>query len=266
MTAQKKATARQPIRGKVEHKDADRNFDVSSIQNATYDDRVDRDVFAHNERWSFAQRYIKKGMKVLDVGCGPRPAIPKLLCPYFSNVPDEYHGVDIKNIDPLSTFSWVTFHSKFDATKKNALKKLGSFDVVINLEVFEHMKPIYGLRMLREIKAAMTDSGALFFSTPVFNGKKARRHIREYTVMEMEKIFMKLGFCIERRFGTFVSWPDLKRVMSTGEYELCNELREYHCDEVMACFLAPKYPDIARNNFWILRKKPGLKPVVKEMK
>jgi hypothetical protein len=32
------------------------------------------------------------------------------------------------------------------------------------------------------------------------------------------------------------------------------ELKDYYDNDALACFIAPLYPDMARNNLWVCRK------------
>lgn len=82
----------------------------------------------------------------------------------------------------------------------------------------------------------------------------AANHLKEYTVSELRELIEESGaWRVERRFGTFASWNDIKKVMTPTERALYDELNQYYSHEVLSCFLAPKYPDACRNNVWVLK-------------
>jgi hypothetical protein len=81
----------------------------------------------------------------------------------------------------------------------------------------------------------------------------AANHIHEYGISELQSLIEKCDFRVERRLGTFGSYNDLKKAMTPEHLAVYEQLREFHSDNIMACFLTALYPDAARNNFWICR-------------
>lgn len=252
----------------VEHGD----FDTTSLKPNTYRNAVHRDWIAHNVRWGWASRQIKKGIKVLEPGCGREGMLFECIKIESGIIPGLYVGVDLEKIKPddyrkdkgASTYPWAHFYPQTNFVEdygKIAAEHGSDFDLVISFEVYEHMNPRAGIKYLDACREMLADDGRLLFSTPVYNGKKAANHIREYTADEMQKIFEDRGFKIERRFGTFASYHDVKRGIrekfpEEGEriieiYETCRELNG---DALLAGMLAPLVPDHSRNNTWICTK------------
>jgi SAM-dependent methyltransferase len=169
-------------------------------------------------------------------------------------VPRSYVGVDL-NHAPRSAPSrqWATLHWDFDFTKNH--KKLGQFDLVTCLEVLEHVRQENQLIFIKALRACLRQDGKLLLSTPVFNGKAAANHLHELTVPELTFAIGRAGLRVERRFGTFASQRDLKKVAQPAELDIVKRLGEYYSGEVLSTFLAPLYPDASRNCVWLLRHK-----------
>lgn len=234
--------------------DPDRKYDRTSLRANAHGKWVHRDYGAHFFRWGFAARFVTNETEVLDVGCGPDcPMIDVLTMPR-SSVPKRYVGVDY-NREPRKHPSrgWATTLWEFDFIKRHG--ELGRFDLIVNFEVIEHMRKADGLRLLAAMRSCLKSDGRIMLSTPVFNGKAAANHIHEWTISELEEAVAASKLAVERRFGTFASMNDLKKVASTSDMDLYRRLSEYYSGEVMATFLAPAYPDASRNNIWVLSKK-----------
>lgn len=100
----------------------------------------------------------------------------------------------------------------------------------------------------------------MLMSTPVYDGvRHAANHIHEYTVDELQKMAEKVGFKVERRFGTFM---DIKHIGKVPYDEpLCSSIKlvkerlsEYFDNDAISNIFGPLYPDHARNNLWICRR------------
>ena len=90
----------------------DRKFDKTQLRAAQYGDKVHRDYAAHFFRWGFATRFIKKGMSVLDVGCGQDLPLVRVLAPSMSHIPGRYVGVDMNRVKPFKC-KWVEVLQEF---------------------------------------------------------------------------------------------------------------------------------------------------------
>jgi 2-polyprenyl-3-methyl-5-hydroxy-6-metoxy-1,4-benzoquinol methylase len=233
----------------------DREFDQTSLRASAHGEWVHRDYAAHFFRWGFAGRFIDGSKSVLDVGCGPDVPMMRILTMPRNVVPKRYVGVDY-NPEPRRhpTRGWGELHWNTDFIRDHK-KILGNerFDVVTNFEVIEHMKKTDGEKLLAAMRDHLTENGTILLSTPVFNGKAAANHIHEWTVPEMEASVKKAKLRVAKRFGTFARYPSIKKVATKAEMELYSRIAEYYGGEVMACFLAPLYPDQSSNNIWLLQ-------------
>lgn len=254
----KKLALEQPVRGEVvpTRVDPARQFDTTSLRvGGSQEKTVHRDYAAHFFRWGFAGRFVNGDVEVLDVGCGVDLAFISILNHPRNNVPKRYVGVDL-NKKPrfVPSRTWAEIHFDFNFLER--FKELGQFDLVTNFEVIEHMRKPEGEKLLRGLRACLKPTGQLLLSTPVFNGKAAANHLHEWTIPELRTSIEQAGFEIVRRHGTFASAQDLKKVVTKEELALTKRLAEYYSGEVLACFLAPLYPDASRNNLWVLRRQP----------
>lgn len=237
---------------------ADREYDKTCLKVFLYDG-IHRDYAAHFFRWGFiSSKIIKRGSRVLDIGCGVQVPLARMIAnteESKSMIPAHYVGVDY-NSAPKDVFKskWCDFYYSFNFPKK--WKELhGPFDVITCLEVVEHMTPKNVKDLLHGACQLLADDGTFVLSTPVFNGKAARNHINEMDVRTLTIMLKTAGFTIEKRFGTFASWNDIKRAASPEHLAVATELQKYYSGAVVSCFLAPLYPDAARNNIWLCRKE-----------
>lgn len=235
----------------------DRKFDQTQLKEASYAQQVHRDYAAHYFRWGFIKNFSKKGVKILEVGCGQDMPLVKVLCPAMSNIPDLYVGCDMNKIPKKVNAKWIKVKEEFDFTTryKEIVKEHGQFDVVVCFEVIEHMSKDDGAALLRGIRACLKDmTGQAIMSTPVYNERHmAANHIHEYRFAELKKHFEDNGFVVDRVHGTFMTSQSIKRVCTQEERKLIDELHQFYSWDVLANFLAPKYPEAASNCCWVLK-------------
>lgn len=241
--------------------DLDRRYDTTQLRESGHGTKVHRDYAAHYFRWGWASRFVDPTTKVLDVGCGQDLPLVKILTASLSSVPAAYVGVDLNQLTRTTKISWVKdVRGEFDFPGggwRDIKKTHGTFDLVTCFEVIEHMHQEDGRRLLAGVRECLADDGTFLLSTPVYNGKKmAANHLREYTVAELQEMIEAAGFSVVRRHGTFASWNDVRRVCTDAERRLLDEVGSFYGGDVLACFLAPKYPDHSRNNAWVLRRSP----------
>jgi len=242
----------------------DRRFDKTQLHADHHGRAVHRDYAAHFFRWGWVARQIKRGDRILDVGCGQEAPLASVLSGNMSTVPECYVGVDLNKPSikfPPINAGWATywFETSFmdrweDVTVANDYTRSLGFNVIVCCEVIEHMEVADGLKLLQTFNKCLAEDGRIYLSTPVFNGKAALNHIHEYEIKELYHLIFDAGFKVERRFGTFMSAHDVKKYASETELELFDQLKEYYSGEVLATFLAPLYPDQSRNNLWVLKK------------
>ena len=241
--------------------DLSRRYDTTQLRETGHGTRVHRDYAAHFFRWGWASRFVKsKETKILDIGCGQDFPLIKVLAGSLSTVPGSYVGIDLNKLNKKPNVNWVTaILDKFDFIE-NGWKKIkrnyGQFDLIVCFEVIEHMHVIDGKRLLKGMKECLTNNGKILLSTPVYNKKRmAANHLHEWLISELEHEIINAGLSIETRFGTFASWHDIRKVCTLTEKCLLDEVGKFYGGDVLACFLAPKYPNASRNNAWILTKK-----------
>jgi SAM-dependent methyltransferase len=184
--------------------------------------------------------------------------------------------VDLNKLKPsgsqrlqfLGEFNFVERYKELLDKKwdKDHVTHPGGFDVVVHLEVIEHMKAVHGTNFLKACFACLKPGGVMLMSTPVYDGvRHAANHIHEYTVPELQKATEKAGFIVEQRFGTFMDIKHIKHIKKskpekyTDEFvksirSVAVELAEYFDNDAISNIFGPLYPDHARNNLWICRK------------
>ena len=246
---------------RAKHRD-DRDYDTTQLHEAGHGKTLHRDYSAHFFRWSFARRFIKPKDHVLEIGCGEDRPLSKILTGGAAPHVATYVGVDLNKLKP-SASQRLTFLGEFNFVEryKELLKaRPGGFDVVVHLEVIEHMRVEHGAKLLRACYACLRPGGTMLMSTPCYDGvRHAANHIHEYTVPELQKAVEKAGFKVERRFGTFM---DIKHIGKGGHEAalegairaVSSSLSLYFDNDAISNIFGPLYPDAARNNLWICRK------------
>ena len=239
-----------------------REFDTTSLrENGSHGKYVSRDYAAHWFRWQHALRFVRKGMRVLDVGCGPDQMMIRVLCHSQSFVPDLWVGVDVQKLAKKSSVAWARVLDEFDVTRKwrYLLDEFSckGFDVVTCFEVIEHMPIERGRALFKALKALVKPDGVILLSTPVYNGKHmAANHIHEYGFDELAAEIKRAGLIVDRVVGTFMTSQAIKRVATKEQRALVEELHaRWYAWDILANFLAPLYPEASSNCCWILRKE-----------
>lgn len=254
----------------------EREFDQTYLSTEKHGRLVHRDWIAHAMRWGFAHRFCK-GKRVVDLGCGPEWNLGKVLCCHgnMGIRPEHYVGVDLSEIEERTT-KFYSLRGGVDVTTRADADRLaeefGSFDVACSFEVIEHVPVEKGLGLLESARRLLGEGGMLLLSTPRNEGHRpARNHIHEYGTDELAELLDEAGFRVERRFGTFgdvkrlegamrkamssISLSAEQRAAAGQHLATYEDLRAYYSDDVMACFLAPLYPDACKNNLWVCRPK-----------
>lgn len=250
----------QPTRRAVNENS--RKFDQTFLDPNS--DIIHRDYAAHFFRWGFTKdRWIaKERSNVLDVGCGPdKPLFMALFGGIGAHFPATYTGVDLSAIKPTRHHRTILYpNTNFVEEWKRILKERGPFHVITNFEVIEHMPVAEGAEMLKAFAKCLDGSvdqwhpegGVLLLSTPVYDGKaRAKNHIHEYTIPELQAAIEKAGFRVLARYGTFMNKNDAKRVMTPAQREVYMALSAFYSNDVLSTFLAPLHPDHSRNNVWV---------------
>lgn len=272
-------TVDKPKRGRIGRhapRKAPRRFDTTALHYDQTGRAISHaDYMAHCEKYDYAFRQIRRGDRILDVGCGTDRPLMYAITKSMTTATDilqhsgGYVGIDLNKIKP-SGFAWATTIGEIDATDpinwsrivprsdKATTWAFGEYTYAICLEVIEHMDVPDGKRLLETIFAALKPGGRLVLSTPVYDGKgMARNHVHEYFIPELQELIESVGFRVDRRMGTFTSEPQLKRWLKENHpdwLEIYMAAREFHTPGYMAGVFAPLVPDLARNNVWDIVK------------
>lgn len=242
----------------------ERRFDQTYLSAHIHGKQVHRDYAAHYFRWGFAKS--RTNLKtVLDVGCGPETPLARVLCShggYSGKRPARYVGVDLNPIkSKFEKNKIIEIRERFDFVGRfrELLRDYpDGFDTVCNFEVLEHMGEKDQLALLRAMRACLSPQGEILLSTPVRQGDhQARNHVREVTVEELEGLIEDAGLRVLSRFGTYGDVNRIKRAArekDAAHQKTFEDLSVYYDNEVLSTFLAPLYPDVCKNNLWILRE------------
>ena len=115
--------------------------------------------------------------------------------------------------------------------------------------VYEHIAPDRAMEYLESLRALLDPGGQLILSPPVYchSFRMAKNHINERTKSEIEDDLHRAGFKIVGQYGTFGNVRHFEKVISPEEKEHYAELREFYGDDVLGCYLAPRFPEASRN-------------------
>lgn len=231
---------------------------------------IHRDYIAHCLRWSFVYKWLYTGggrwktAHVLDIGAGKELPLYKMIC---SNrmTKMKYTGVDINKLELPITFAKRSVEcnlyseTEFLDLPEEAYKGINMYTC---FEVLEHVPPKYARTMLETVHDHMKDDHHFFVSTPCFDEHvgKADNHVNEMTREALGYLLEEIGFEILENYGTFASQRDYQQHMSPEVLTVFKELSKYYHHHYLATVLAPMYPEYARNNIWLLKKRDVFSP------
>lgn len=229
--------------------------------------RFNRDDMAHASRYLFvAQTIIELARRqatafsLLDIGCGNIPLawiFNNTFVVRKSTILDKYVGLDIDEkclaraeADKLDSFPLELL--KGDITD-GALGQFTDkqFDIVVCLEVIEHIQPQFVAPLLAEIKRL---ANWAFISTPnLQSGPIAADHIKEWPYAELKAEIQQAGLKIKREIGVFCRIPDYKRAAQKDTnlqniYDYLNTKMDNH---FLSITLAKFAPRAAQNILWV---------------
>ncbi len=230
----------------------DRNLDTTQLKFETFKYQPHKDYLGHVFRWGFASRFVFRGCSVLDVGCGQDlPFLRALGGANPNTVPNLYVGVDLNRVPDVPKRRWAKVYGETNLIKTPTPIRMlhAPFDLVVCFEVYEHVAPPLALPLLRTIASMMNAESKFIFSTPVYchSFKMAKNHLNERTKAEVEDDLHRTGFKIISQHGTFGNYRDFLKVIDPDEKKRYEECRAFYGDDVMGCYLAPRYPEASRN-------------------
>lgn len=163
--------------------------------------KFDTDGFIRALRFHKALPLVKKGARVLDIGCGPQAPFLKAI----KNNVSEAYGID-KKVQPFSEGNIQVLPAEFDGRLEIALP--GTFDQVFSLAVLEHLnKPKETLEWVRSV---MKPGGEIVLTTPsrgakpileflayrlrIIDEAEIRDHKHYFSAQELKELLAGLGF------------------------------------------------------------------------
>ncbi len=137
-------------------------------------------------------------------------------------------------------------------------------NIVVNLEVLEHLQPEHTRRMLQHFLKITSQDCHYFISTPCWDQvNAAENHLSEVRVDALGSLLEDLGYHIEGMWGTFASQKDYKPIMEErfpGITKIFEKLSDYYDSTVLSFTFAPLFPMESRNCLWHLTRATGAQP------
>ncbi len=234
-----------------------------SVDHALERGFIHRDYISHVLRWShavkLATKMYKDCLRVLDAGCGVESPLARTL--YSSRiVPDRFVAVDYGPIKQ----SIVTDQPWFKAIPHQdlatlTLEQVGTkCDLITMFEVIEHVEPLHGASILRNLHSLLDEDGRFLMSTPCYDERvgTADNHVNEIKLDVLGWMLEECGWTVVDYWGTFASQRDYKPFLAEhGLVAAFDELSSYYDSNVMAVLFAPLFPRQSRNCLWELKKR-----------
>jgi 2-polyprenyl-3-methyl-5-hydroxy-6-metoxy-1,4-benzoquinol methylase len=166
------------------------------------------------------------GRKALDVGSGPGILLKHLnLKKWITTVIDKSE----KNIKIAELFTKESYVGDANKILELLIKKNMNFDLIIALELIEHLTKTKGKVLLENIKNLLNKNGVLIISTPnklslegfggyyinelIFNKKWNawdKTHTYIYNSFQLKRLLKKIGFNIETIVGYYYEGDIMK--------------------------------------------------------
>lgn len=182
---------------------------IQDMKRIDFDDinNTMEDLLYHLARYKFIGRQIRKHWDVLEIGCGTG---------YGSNFLSQF----AKSVNACELDTSLLIRAKEKFVKSNLTYSdtpiLDQYDVVVCLEVIEHMTKDYAYKLLDTLDKNLKPGGLLFISTPrkIDNPSENRKkyHLHEYTAQEFIAI-------LEERFTNTLLFSQNDEIISTQNPE-----------------------------------------------
>lgn len=161
--------------------------------------------------------YLKKGLRVLDLGCGDARRTVEM-----AKMVREVVGLE--NQEKPLKFARIILEDMSKVSKKITLALYdgkhipypeNSFDVVTAFDVIEHLPRTAVPSWLKEIHRVLRPGGVFIILTPnrrmltdrIWGIRIAKKHYYEYTTGEIHAILTKAGLTVEKTFGIYLPPP-----------------------------------------------------------
>ncbi len=166
-------------------------------------------------RYKFVYRMISEKDDVLEIGCGSGLGAMFLAqkCKYITGI--DLRSDEIKEANSINRRENVTFLKK-DFYKMKSNKK---YDVLIALDVIEHMNEEDGKMFLQHTKKYLKKDGMIVLGTPSIysyplQGEISKAdHIKCYDLKELESL-------MQNNFGRILSFSMNDEVVHTGHHKM----------------------------------------------
>lgn len=224
-------------------------------------DAVDRGFMAHSDwvghimRYGYAMKLVEKlkPARVIDIGCGDLN-LPKFLWRNRSTFAGDYVGADLR-----ATPKWlegITWKANIELVRLDLVQddpaELGTADLVVCFETFEHVPRDYQQALLQRLFAWTNPGGRCLFSTPNAGVARstAKNHFgpegnRERTYEEKLAMATEAGFNILNTFGTFAGSTRLPAdFIATPEMV---KAKSFLLDSFFVCLAAINFPAESNN-------------------
>lgn len=239
-----------------------------SIDQAEARGFLHRDYIAHCLRWSHVCRQLNRNQlyktaDILDIGCGKEVPLAKLM--YSSRLIPEtgsYTGIDINKLTIPAMFHTGKLDIELIGESDVCEYDFGAstFTVITCFEVMEHVEPEQTLRMLQTIHRLLEENGTAYLSTPCYDPETgaAANHVNEMSWEAFGSLIEHAGLAIKANYGTFASIKDYQQLLTPGQREVFDALREYYDTNYLATIMAPLFPAHSRNALWTVVRKEDL--------
>ncbi len=165
-----------------------------------------------------ANKIPNSKIKVLNIGCGSGD-LENIVFNVMEKNNIDWYGVDIS---PKSVKSckneFAKSHFSLGDIRKLKFKK-NEFDLIILMEIMEHIKPTETYKALREVERVLKPGGKLIVSIPINEGledlikggQNPNAHVRAYTVNIIKRELEISGFKVNKVVELFafkrMYWP-----------------------------------------------------------
>lgn len=112
--------------------------------------------------------------------------------------------------------------------------------------------------MLNAMRTTLKPSGTAYISTPCWDVVScAANHVNEMRYETLGAILEATGWVIRNVYGTFASIREYEPYLAPAHREVFEDLRGYYDVNLLACILAPFYPQYSRNCLWEIVPRIG---------